>query len=104
MVPQLGRRCLQGASIFFMALVASGVQAHKKAPPEGRLEHTSLRSEDRKHGAIQAGQLSFLKTLGLEDLGADEGECVHGWSLEMTAPFPAAKSCIPRRGTNVKKE
>ena len=42
--------------------------------------------------------MSFLKALGLEDLGADEGECVHGLSLEMTAPFPAVKSCIPRRG------
>ena len=70
----------------------------QKTPQKGRFENKHLRSEDRKHGAIQSRQLSLFKTLGLENLGADEGECVHGMSLEMAAPFPAAKSCIPHGG------
>jgi hypothetical protein len=36
-----------------------------------------------------------MKALGLEDLRADESECVHGGGLKLAAPFPAAKACVP---------
>ena len=36
-----------------------------------------------------------MKALGLEDLRADQSECVHGGCLKLAAPFPAAKACVP---------
>jgi hypothetical protein len=53
-------------------------------------------SEDLGAGVAHGGELSLVQALGLQDLRADEGEGVHGGGLELAAPFPAAKACVPQ--------